>query len=90
MSKPPAQILSVSGFSAAGMMGEGDPSPAEPCQPEPDELTKVRMRMRARAAGIPAKYLKRRGSMLTIDGEVTAPQLEALLFLMTDSEEWNP
>jgi hypothetical protein len=72
------------------MMGEGDPSPAEPFQPEPDELTKVRMRMRARAAGIPAKYLKRRGSTLTIDGEVTAPQLEALLFLMTDSEEWNP
>ncbi|HCD6624593.1 TPA: hypothetical protein NDU46_003812 [Pseudomonas aeruginosa] len=90
MSKPAPQILGVQGFSAGGMMGEGEPAPAPADVPALDELAKVRNRMRARLAWMNNTYIKRRGLVLTIDGEVTVAQLEALLFMMLDSEEWQP
>lgn len=90
MSKPAAQVLGIQGFMAGGMMGEGEPAPPPADAPALDDLAKVRNRMRARVAGMTNTYLKRRGLALTIDGEVTVAQLEALLFLMIDSEEWNP
>ncbi|HEK0835491.1 hypothetical protein [Pseudomonas aeruginosa] len=90
MSKPAPQVLGVQGFSAGGMMGEDEPAPASAGAPELDELAKVRNRMRARLAGMSNTYIKRRGLALTIDGEVTVAQLEALLFMMLDSEEWQP
>ncbi len=90
MSKPAPQVLGVQGFSAVGMMGEGEPAPAPADAPPLDDLARMRNRMRARVAGMTCTHLMRHGNELSIDGEVTIAQLEALLFLMTDSEEWNP
>lgn len=90
MSKPAPQILGVQGFSAGGMMGEGERPPGPADAVELDELSRVRNRMRARVAGMTTTHMKRLGSTLSIDGEVTIAQLEALLFLMLDGEEWQP
>ncbi|HEJ3062511.1 TPA: hypothetical protein SL272_000843 [Pseudomonas aeruginosa] len=88
MSKPPAQRLVVSGINAAGMMGEG--APAVPAAVD-DDLVRMRNRMRARLVAMPATNVQRTSvTTLKVEGEVTVAQLEALLFLMTDSEEWKP
>lgn len=68
MSKPATQVLGVQGFTAGGMMGEGEPAPAPADAPELDDLAKLRNRMRARLAGMSNTYIKRRGLVLTIDG----------------------
>ncbi|MBG4448708.1 hypothetical protein I5F71_02880 [Pseudomonas aeruginosa] len=88
MSKPPAQRLVVPGINAAGMMGEGAPVAPTPVD---DDLVRTRNRMRARLAAMPDTKVQRTGATtLRVEGEVTVTQLEALLFLMTDSEEWMP
>lgn len=81
--KPPTQRVSVSGMDVFTSTGGVEPPTAE-------ELAS-RNRMLVRVAGMAeTTYLKRDGQVLTIDGEVTVPQLEALLFLMTSPQPWAP